>query len=697
MKRIAFTLAILLFAAVSSAVYAENNSAVTLSNKQLSRTFTVSQGVLRTTEISNKRANTTWTVPAAAEFKIRVSQGTELVEGDEYLTSADFVCTNQKSYALENAAGQGVEFTLNNKQRQITVVVRYELKESDFYMRKWLEIESQKPITLEYIEVESIPAADAYQPYTTRHIHARGSWRPGLGQPLYTTQTGTFWGIEFPAAVNTVENGVLQCAYYWGRQITPGQKYKTYAAVCGAGDDPAFIFDSFLEYIDLTRAHAARLQVQYNTWFDYGPSVSQELFSKSVETINDELVEKRGCKPLNAYVIDDGWSRKTDIVKQAYPVNEKFDSDFASSLKTVRDAHSTLGLWLSPGCFFGSRSMVHIYREMGFEALSLSMSMCGPKYMDLWEKRVIELTQQGVCYFKFDGLFGHLNLRDFELNGRGCPAMPQLDTKFSCNDQRLNDDIYNELKYYYLTAGTERLIPAFAKMRAINPDVYIAITNGAWLSPWWLQHADVVWMINAGDAAGGASRTEELVYRDGVYFSICRTDKTQFPLNSIFNHEPKKNRPGEAEKDFRDYLFMNQSRGSGFVELYIRPKVLTPGDWDVLAEALKWTREIFPCFKRARLHGGAPGKRDVYGFSGWDGKSMGYISVHNPSDKAKEYTVTLNRALGMIPNDTNVYDTKEIVGKNQGDLAPQYKSGDSITFKLEPKEIRVIQFNRAEK
>ena len=41
---------------------------------------------------------------------------------------------------------------------------------------------------------------------------------------------------------------------------------------------------------------------------------------------------------------------------------------------------------------------------------------------------MVELTRQGVGFFKLDGVFGHLNLRNFELHGGkyGLPEMPQL-------------------------------------------------------------------------------------------------------------------------------------------------------------------------------------------------------------------------------------------------------------------------------
>ena len=45
---------------------------------------------------------------------------------------------------------------------------------------------------------------------------------------------------------------------------------------------------------------------------------------------------------------------------------------------------------------------------------------------------------------------------------------------------------------------------------------------------------------------------------------------------------------------------MNLSRGTGFVELYLKTDSLSATDWDVLAEGLKWSYQAFPTFKRVR-------------------------------------------------------------------------------------------------
>ena len=463
---------------------------VELSNASMTRILSTAEGHLTTAVIVNRRAGTRAVPSQCSEFGLRLSKGTDKTDTDFWLTSADFEIREIKSYTPNGKSNhKGMAAMLFNRTHDLSVTVCYELGPESFYMHKFLKITARKSMTLERIDVEAMTLADAEQPYQIKCIYARGKWSPGLGQPLYTTQSGTFWGIEFPAAYNYVENRRLTCGYLWGRTLEPGQTYTTYRAVTGVSDDPAFNQDTFFEYINQVRIRPLRLQVQYNSWFDFGGGVNKDKFAATVETIHNKLVTERGCPPLKAYVIDDGWQDTGEGVQwtdKALKVNAKFDPDFATSFKAVHEAQSNLGLWLSPGCNFGARRMVPRYRDQGFEALDNTMSLAGPRYMALLEDRMVELTASGVTYFKLDGLFGHLNTRDFELHGEryGLPGMPQLGLDgLGTSDKALNDAKYDELKTYYLVAGTERLMQIFKAMAKANPDVYIVISNGAYLSP----------------------------------------------------------------------------------------------------------------------------------------------------------------------------------------------------------------------
>ncbi|MFV0555046.1 MAG: hypothetical protein ACK5LR_10140 [Mangrovibacterium sp.] len=673
-----------------------------LENEFLSRTIRVDKGVVHTSLVENKLADKQLVPQDNAEFRLRISQGTDKENTDVVITSEDF-----KFKKVESSSAEKLALLLENKEHQINLTVVYELETGKPYLNKYLEISADNSLTLERIDVECISSEDIYQPYQEKKITASApwQWKPGLGQPLYTSESATFWGVEFPASYNYVENNTAYCGYQWGREIKSEETYTSYRAVMGVGDDGEFIQDAFFDYIDHIRIRPLRLQVQYNSWFDFGRHVTKDDFVKSVAKVNEELVVKRGVTPLRDYVIDDGWQNaQANWCDTVWKVNTaRFEPDLASSLKAVKDANSSLGLWLSPGCNFGARPAVPTMRENGLEALDQYMSLAGPQYMQLLEDRMVELTKMGVDYFKLDGLFGHLNRREFELHGEsyGLPSMPQLGLEgLNPADKRLNDPKYDELKTYYLVAGTERLMQIFEKQHEVNPEVYIVISNGAYLSPWWLMSVDAIWMINAGDAAHGSDRTQEMVYRDEVYHGTWLEEKTQFPINSVFNHEPKKVKTGESAEAFRKYLWMNLSRGTGFVELYIKTDVLSQSDWDVLADGLKWVEKMFPYFKGARMHGGSPKLKEIYGYTGW-AEEGGYVSLHNPSEETKTYSFTLDRAMGLVALDASytVFSSLENAvdfnaNKKLDFEGHKYKAGDKIEITLGAGEVKILEFSK---
>ncbi len=348
-----------------------------LENSYMSRTLVVKDGVLSTKQIVNKQAGANLVPVSCQEFALRISEGTDKEGTDKILTAKDFVVASVDKKFTSSV--RSYRFHLKNKAHALAVDVCYELAEDNFYGHKYLEIISGKKVTLEKIDVESIAFEDAFQNYKLKLITARksGGWKPGLGQPVYTTTTATFWGMEFPGAFNTVEEGsTITCGYLRGKDLLPQERYTTYRSVVGVADDKNFIDDTFFYYIDRVRRRPARLQVQYNSWFDYGNRVSKETFAKSLRKVHEELVTRRGCRPLNAYVIDDGWQDKSKNVTWAdtvWKINNKFAPYFKDSRKEVLRAGSTLGIWLSPASIFGG---VRWWKEWGDMGLKLFLTVC---------------------------------------------------------------------------------------------------------------------------------------------------------------------------------------------------------------------------------------------------------------------------------------------------------------------------------
>jgi hypothetical protein len=256
---------------------------------------------------------------------------------------------------------------------------------------------------------------------------------------------------------------------------------------------------------------------------------------------------------------------------------------------------------------------------------------------------------------------------------------------------------------YYLTASVEAWIEVFEAMRVQNPDVHINITCWTWLSPWFLMYVDSVWMNNARDqgwSGEGTDRNQQLNYRDGRIYHLLKTNRTQFPLWGLFHLDPIKQRIGyehlsrsyqtsETIDEFRNYMYMTFSRGSGLAELYLAPSIMNEEEWQVTADALKWARKNFEALNRARMIGGDPDAGEVYGYSGWTSEK-GVISLRNPSSETKTLQITLDRSTGVAPGSGTFL--RRIILPSVCSEVSQYSCGDTISVTISPFEVLVWEF-----
>jgi hypothetical protein len=176
----------------------------------------VDKGKIFTKQLYNKLADKLLIPESQSEFQLRISPGTNVEGEDVLLNSSDFSFKKVLSETPNE-----LRFLLKNKEHLIDVELIYELGSNSRFLNKYLQITSQKPVVLERIDVETISFDDIYQPYQIKQITAQGpaEWRPGLGQPLYTKETATFWGLEFPASYNFVSDKTGYCGYLWGNEL----------------------------------------------------------------------------------------------------------------------------------------------------------------------------------------------------------------------------------------------------------------------------------------------------------------------------------------------------------------------------------------------------------------------------------------------------------------------------------------------
>lgn len=700
-----------------------------LENNYIKRELSIVSGVLKTTSISNKLLNHT-TIPLSCdEFVIRLSN-------DASSPSDNDIVLSSKDFSVKDLSGDGQEVVavLENKQHRLNLKVHYTLNPNDFYAHKYIEIVSGKSVVLELVDIEVIALKDAYETFQAKDMMwTSKKFLPSLGQPIYVGESASFWGIEFPASWNRVENNSILCGVQGAIDLVPNQVYVTHKAVFGVGNKTEDIKEAFLEYIDRIRANPFALHVQYNSWFDFGASITQEKFLQSMDVLHNELVVKRGCKPLSVYVIDDGWQTSrpprvplTDWSNGMYLVNEeRFGAGLSAVKSRIEEKGSKMGIWASPACLFGASANCAVLKSKGFETLvgsinsksnepEMAMCMTGEKYMDLLEEALLRMAGMGAQYFKLDGIFGNMKYRFFPVTpGMGSPVMSHLlPSDITANDPRLNDPKFDEMKRYYITRSTERLVSIYQKMLAINPKVRIMNHNGATISPWWLMTSDVISLVNQQDGAPGDDRNSQMCYRDAIYYQSVVKDNIQIPINSIFNHEPSKDNGRFGDQDinaFRNYFFMALSRGTTMVELYVSVRSLSQNDFDVLAEGLKWLEGIYPAFKRSRMHGGNPlgnnafDERNVelrgidldkvsqvYGFTGWS-NDLGFVSIHNPKSTMEIYEFKLDHDFGLLNEGSSYVLSSPMSSKIEG-IKPVWKAGETFKIEVQPKDVVILNF-----
>ena len=84
--------------------------------------------------------------------------------------------------------------------------------------------------------------------------------------------------------------------------------------------------------------------------------------------------------------------------------------------------------------------------------------------------------------------------------------------------------------------------------------------------------------------------------------------------------------------------------GTQLQEMYITPSLLTQDNWDVLAEAAKWSRANADTLVDTHWIGGAPADHQVYGWASWSPKK-GILTLRNPTARTQEIKIDASKGL----------------------------------------------------
>lgn len=632
---------------------------ISIGNPSIERVFELRDGKLRTVSIHNKRTGRMYAVDSR-EFELKlVWERVSYDHGYENpvtLTANDFTLTN-----FERKPGALV-FHLANKWLSVEADLTYTIAEDDFYLRKQLAVRSVGRNThfIEEIALESMRLACAGFEYG------------GFGQPLYAGDL--FLGVEYPGAYNSAQDGAVRLWYYGG-QTTSNTAFTTERAVVGAAA-PGPVREAFMQYVGRIRSGPVRPVTVFNTWYDMqNETLTGANARERMATLKRKLFDPFGLK-LDSFVLDDAWDTH-DKLWAIHPA--RFQGDFRPLVTDLAGQGTTLGLWYGPiGGYGRSRDeRLATGRRDGYEITAGGRYFClaGTRYHELFKRSVLDMVRRyQVTHFKFDGL------------------------PFGCNDPSHG----HLLGVHSREAHLRAFIDILKAIRAEDRRVFLNITTSMWLSPWWLQYTDVVFMggLDYGflnNVPALTEREKAITYRDKVLYDDFRKHAYQFPQNSLMTigiikgtlgHEGGL---GESLGSFTGNAIMNYSRGVMMTELYLSPAIISDPEWRALGGVMKWGQANADVLLHdTRFIGGDPAQRSVYGYAHFR-QGRGIVTLRNPVIEPQTFKLALDESAGVVDRD-RIYRARVIYPFTET-LAGEYRYGDAAAFSLEGFEVQVVEFS----
>jgi hypothetical protein len=466
---------------------------------------------------------------------------------------------------------------------------------------------------------------------------------------------GDFYlGFEHPLSYSSIIRGKVICGLKRTLPLSAGQSI-TYTSVIGVARQGQMRRD-FLAYLELERAHPYRTFLHYNTWYDLGEG--QRFGAAEVENrmhaFGEELVRKRGVI-MDSFLMDDGW----DNTSSMWQFNSSLPDGFTPLRSVAQQYGFGLGVWLSPwGGYEEEKKQRIAYGEShGYEIVQGGYALSGPRYYAKFEEACLNfINRYGVNQFKLDG------------TGNAGQVFPGsiFDSDFSA------------------------AIHLIERLRQADPQVFINLTTGTKPSPFWLRYADTIYRSGEDhDFAGeGTWRQKWITYRDEQTYRNIVLGGPLFPINSLMLHgiiyaQKAKNLSTDPGHDFASEVRSYFGSGTQLQELYITPSLLSPADWDVLAESARWSRKNADILRDAHWVGGDPGKGEAYGWASWS-EDEGILVLRNPSAKLREIRVDVGNAFELTAEAAHKYSAHSPWAADATDASIQLEAGRPHVFELKP-------------
>ncbi len=606
---------------------------------------------------------------------------TDNADNPTLLTAKDFRFVSLARKNLKNG-GKLLQLYLSGLNSPLQVRITYRLMPGQFWFGKQIAV--RDTIFGYHFLRRAFPIYG--------HISFAGKIlkKGGFGQPvvLRTSNGSLFFGTEYPAAHNTiVSTGTSAVLITGGTEV--GQKIerpwiKIPAAVTGLM--PAHYERLWFDrYLQSQRVQPLRPYVLYNSWYDLRSPAFKNIPPKNImnetnimriiDLIEQNFVRKNGIH-LDAFVLDDGW----DVYASDWVLRPKqFPHGLKPIARRLKKLNTSLGLWFGPtGGYSFRMQRIRWMGAHGYEVIAKNsdrnhamMCIAGKHYSQLLKKRTTHFVKNdGVAFFKWDGI------------------------QFSCSEA----DHGHPIGLYSRRAVMDTVISLCQAVRHANPNVFLNITSGTWLSPWWVKYANQIWMgggdYGYSDVPSISRRDAAMTYRDITLFQDMRVHKFWFPIANLMTHGIIKGQlqklGGEQEpiEKFTNNALLYFARGVSMWELYISPDILSTAEWKAIGRSLRWARHNFNILKHTFVIGGNPAKDSVYAYVHFNG-SQGIVAARNPVITPQTVRIPLSDTLGLDANARNL--VLEQVYPYRWISPVLYAAGEEIPLKIDGYQLRVYR------
>lgn len=670
---------------------------IALGNEVISVGWTIAEGHLCAGPVTDKLAGRTFPAPAEV-FSLEYRDGRKLEASRMRLVGevaeSSLVADPAATCPAAHFAGKQYTATLESPDGQLRVEWGASLRDGANYVRQQIVIrplQGAADITRITLVDHRLPKADLVGQVPGSPVVA-GTLFAGFEHPMSVSQVQAGEGGDTrQAPIPGLNKGDAECeddplpvdllplregtgayqARCWLERALPLLVGRSFSCSSVIGIVPENqLRRGFLFYIERERAHAYRTFLHYNSWYDIGyfTPFNEKDCLDSINGFVAELGVKRGVK-MDSFLFDDGWD---DTAKGGeWVFHGGFPNGFIPLKEAAAKVGAAPGVWLSPwGGYCGPReARVKSGLAAGYEVSGAGgkarFALSGPKYYANFHRVCTDMvTKYGINQFKFDGT-GNIN---------SVVEGSQFGSDFEAAISLIND------------------------LRKVKPTLFVNLTTGTWPSPFWLGICDSIWRGGDDDSVAGVGSVRQrwITYRDADTYNRIVRGGPLYPLNSLMLHGIiyAKGNGGlnkDPENDFADEVRSYFGTGTQLQELYISHGLLTPENWDTLAEAAKWARANADTLVDTHWVGGSPAKLQVYGWASWSA-TKGILTLRNPGDKPQEFTVDFARVFELPAGAPTRY---RMVSPYKQDvpqaLQGRVKTGTPVTVTLKPFQILVLE------